>query len=132
MLTRYFLTVFVAPVPPHVGHGSSMTVPEPPQRVQGCEIENSPCPCDSTPRPWQRGQVFGAVPGLAPVPVHVVQICETGTCSGTCAPRTDCSKVIETSASRSRPRSCRGARRPAPPRAVPAPPPAPLPNRSRR
>src|SRR3954451_8966173 len=132
MLTRYFLTVLVAPVPAHVGHGSSMTVPEPPQRVHGCEIENRPWPCDSTPRPWQRGHVFGAVPGLAPVPWHVAHSCETGTCSGTWPPRTDCSKLIETSASRSRPRSWRGPRR-ACPRGAPAPPPlAALPNRSRR
>src|SRR4051794_30127286 len=107
MLTRYFLTVLVAPLPLQVGHGSSMTVPLPPQREHGWEMENSPWPCDSTPRPWQRGQVFGAVPGFAPVPVQVEQICETGTCSGICAPRTDCSKLIETSDSRSRPRSWR-------------------------
>src|SRR3954452_17849154 len=83
MLTRYFLTVRVAPLPLHVGHGSSMTVPLPWHCEHGWEIENSPWPCDSTPRPLQRGQVRGLVPGLAPVPVQVEQIWETGTLSGT-------------------------------------------------
>src|SRR3954454_23081962 len=74
MLIRYFLTVRVAPLPLHVGHGSSMTVPLPWHCEHGVEIENRPWPCDSTPRPWQRGQVLGLVPGLAPVPWHVAHI----------------------------------------------------------
>ena len=44
MLTRSFLTVRTAPLPWHVAHGSSMIVPEPPQREHGWEIENMPCP----------------------------------------------------------------------------------------
>ena len=56
-----------------------MTVPEPPQRWQGWEMENSPWPWDSTPRPWQRGQTFGLVPGFAPVPEHVPQRSVVGT-----------------------------------------------------
>ena len=40
-----------------------MIAPVPPQREHGWEIENSPWPCDSMPRPWQRGQTFGSVPG---------------------------------------------------------------------
>ena len=68
MFTRRRLTVRTAPAPWQVGQGSSITVPEPPQREQGWEIENMPCPCVSMPRPSQRGQTDGVVPGLAPVP----------------------------------------------------------------
>src|SRR4051812_762610 len=68
MLTRYFLTVRWAPVPAHVAHGSSMTAPEPPHFEHGVEIENSPWPWDSIPRPWHLGHTRGLVPGLAPVP----------------------------------------------------------------
>ena len=50
-----------------------MTVPAPPQREHGVEIENRPWPSISTPRPAQRGQTIGAVPGLAPVPPQVGQ-----------------------------------------------------------
>ena len=42
MLTRRRLTERCAPVPAHVGQGSSMTVPEPPQFEQGWEIEKTP------------------------------------------------------------------------------------------
>ncbi len=119
--TRRRLTVRTAPAPWQVGHGSSITVPEPPQREQGCEIENMPCPCVSMPRPSQRGHTIGVVPGLAPVPRQVGQVACMGTCSGTCAPEMAWSKVIETCASRSAPRSARGRARP-PRRAPPAPP----------
>ena len=51
MLTRYFLSSRSRPAPAHVGHGSSITVPEPPQREHGRVIENTPWPWDSTPRP---------------------------------------------------------------------------------
>src|SRR3954449_4935932 len=71
MLTRYFLTAFCAPVPAHVAHGSSMTAPEPPHFEHGVEIENSPWPWDSIPRPWHLGHTRGLVPGLAPVPWQV-------------------------------------------------------------
>ncbi len=55
-----------------------------------------PCPCVSMPRPSQRGQTVGVVPGLAPVPWQVSQAARIGTCSGTCAPATAWSKEIET------------------------------------
>src|SRR4051794_10439411 len=71
MFTRYFLTVFWAPVPPQVAHGSSITAPEPLQREHGWVIENRPWPWDSMPRPWHLGQTLGLVPGLAPVPRQV-------------------------------------------------------------
>src|SRR4051794_10412179 len=94
-----------------------MTVPAPPHCEHGCEMEKRPCPWLSMPRPWQRGQTRGLVPGLAPVPAHVVHVDDADTESGTCAPSTAWSKVIETSASRSRPFSGRGRA------CVPAPPP---------
>src|SRR3954447_16228062 len=96
-----------------------MTAPEPPHCEHGCEIENSPWPWLSMPRPWQRGHTRGLVPGLAPVPAHVLHVDDVVTASGTCAPSIDCAKLIVTSASRSRPRSARGR--------VPAVPPPPRP-----
>src|ERR1700752_3589874 len=98
MLTRSFLTVRTAPEPPHVGHGSSMIVPEPPQREHGWEIENIPWPCVSIPRPSQRGQTVGCVPGFAPVPWQVGHCECIGTDSGTCAPEIARSHEIDTGA----------------------------------
>ena len=71
MFTRYFLSSRSRPWPAQVGHGSSITVPEPPQRAHGRVIENRPWPSDSTPRPWQTGHTAGEVPGRAPVPRQV-------------------------------------------------------------
>src|SRR3954447_21182805 len=85
-----------------------MTVPAPPHCEHGCEIEKSPWPWLSMPRPWQRGHTRGVVPGLAPVPEQVVHVEDVDTDSGTCAPSTAWSKAMRTSASRSRPRSGRG------------------------
>ena len=50
-------------------------------------------------------RVFGAVPGLAPVPRQVGHGADTGTVTGTWAPSTAWSNEMWTSASRSRPRS---------------------------
>src|SRR5436190_17004694 len=122
MFTRYFLIVRCAPLPLQVGHGSSITVPAPLHSEHGCEIENRPSPRDSIPRPWHFGQTCGEVPGLAPVPWQVGQVALVGTDSGICAPSIACSNEIETSASRSRPRSWRGWRGPP---AVPPPAPPP-------
>src|SRR3954468_11334712 len=119
MLTLYRFVVRTTPSPRHVGHGSSITVPAPPQRVHGCEIENRPWPCDSSPRPWQRGQTFGDVPGFAPVPWQVVHRDGDGTASGTWVPVIASSKEIVTSASRSAPFSGR-VRAPAGPAVPPA------------
>src|SRR5919197_5284970 len=143
MFTRYFLSSRRRPSPPQVGHGSSITVPEPPQRLHGRVIENSPWPWDSTPRPWQTGQTAGEVPGRAPVPRQVPHAAWVATETGTCAPSIACSKDRLTVVSRSRPRSATGLVRwrPAvvlkipdrmsenePKSAPPAPPPAPPPN----
>src|SRR3954470_14542509 len=85
-----------------------MTVPQPPQREHGRVIENRPCPWDSTPRPWQTGQTIGSVPGSAPVPRQVGHGVWLVTATGTWAPVTACENEIETSVSRSRPRSACG------------------------
>src|SRR3954463_5116348 len=105
------------PWPPQVGQGSSITVPEPPQREHGRVMENTPWPCASTPRPLQTGQTFGVVPGRAPVPRHVVQAAWVATVTGTWAPSIACSNDSETVVSRSLPRSVIGLVR------VPRPPP---------
>src|SRR4051794_1523953 len=120
MFTRYFLSSRRRPWPPQVGHGSSITVPEPPQRAHGRVIENRPWPSDSTPRPWQTGHTDGAVPGRAPVPRQVPHAACVATETGTCAPSTACSNDSETVVSRSRPRSAAGFVRTPPPRAPPA------------
>ena len=109
MLTRKRLTVRTAPEPPQVGQGSSMIVPEPPHCEHGWEMENIPWPWVSMPRPSQRGQMVGVVPGARRCRGRCRRCCAIGTDSGTCAPATAWSKVIETSASRSAPRSAPGA-----------------------
>src|SRR3954453_6883177 len=101
-----------------------MTVPAPPHCEHGCEIENSPCPWLSMPRPWQRGHTRGVVPGLEPVPEQGVHVEDVDTASGTCAPPTAWAKETLPPASRSRPRSGRGGVEP-PVRAAPPPPPPP-------
>jgi hypothetical protein len=68
MFTRIRLMLRCAPLPPQVGHGSSITVPVPWQLEHGWEIEKIPWLWDSIPRPLQTGQTFGEVPGFAPVP----------------------------------------------------------------
>src|SRR6185312_1613812 len=131
----------VWPRPWHVGQGSLISVPVPPHWGHGWEIENSPWPCDSMPRPWQRGHTVGLVPGFAPVPWHVGH--DEGTCAatGTCAPSIACSHEMWTSLPMSRPRSgpgLRAARPPPPARSdrmspkppKPPPPPGPPPVRN--
>src|SRR3954466_3046314 len=135
------LVCWVRPEPPQVGQGSSMIWPAPPHCGQGWLIEKRPCPCDSTPRPSQRGQVVGEVPGLAPPPLQVAHRAAFGTVTLIWAPLIAWSKLSETSVSRSRPRTCWAWGRPLPrlnmpprmspksklpnPPACPAPEPAP-------
>jgi hypothetical protein len=83
-----------------------MIWPEPPHCGQGWLIEKSPWLSASMPRPPQRGQVTGAVPGLAPLPWQVVQRSALGTLTLTWAPLTAWSKLRLSSVSRSRPRCC--------------------------
>ena len=104
----------VSPEPAQVGHGSSITWPAPPHCGQGWLIEKKPWLSVSMPRPPQRGQTTGIVPGLAPVPLQVLQVDCLGTVTVTSVPSIACSKPRLTSVSRSRPRvGCCG---PAPPR----------------
>ncbi len=81
-------------------------------------MEKSPWDSASTPRPWQRLQTSGEVPGLAPVPRQVAQGADSGTLTGTCAPAIAWSKEMCTSVSRSRPGSGRSPP-PGPPLAFP-------------
>ena len=55
------------------------------------------------PRPPQRGQTTGIVPGRAPVPLHVLQVDCFGTVTVTSVPSIACLKPRVTSVSRSRP-----------------------------
>src|SRR3954447_6960125 len=105
-LTLLRLVCWVRPEPPQVGQGSSMIWPEPPHCEQGWLIENRPWPWFSTPRPSQRGQVVGEVPGLAPLPWHVAHRAALGTVTLIWAPLIAWSKLSGTSVSRSRPRTC--------------------------
>ena len=93
----------VRPEPWQVGHGSSITWPRPPHCGHGWLIEKKPWLCESTPRPSQRGQTTGWVPGFAPSPPQVAQVACFGTVTATSAPCIAWSKVSETSARRSRP-----------------------------
>ena len=68
MFTRRRLTVRTAPEPLQVGHGSSITVPAPPQSEHGWEIENIPWPWVSMPRPSQRGHTDRRRPRLGAGP----------------------------------------------------------------
>src|SRR3954467_7817191 len=104
-----------------------MIAPEPWQREHGCEIENSPWPWDSMPRPLHFGHTRGEVPGLAPVPRQVGQGCVVATLNGICAPLIACSNEIATEDSRSLPRSGRGPRGGSD--RVRVPPPAPSPRK---
>src|SRR6201999_4485580 len=93
MFTRSFLMLRCAPEPLQVGHGFSITVPDPPQLEHGCEIEKMPWFWGSMPRPWQTGETFGEVPGRPPEPCQVGHGCDVGTDSGTCVPFTASSKL---------------------------------------
>ena len=85
-----------------------MIWPAPPHCGQGWLIEKKPWLWESMPRPSQRGQVTGLVPGLAPLPWQVGQRSAFGTVTPTWAPLTAWSKLRLTSVSRSRPRTCCG------------------------
>src|SRR5919106_6467895 len=106
MFTRYRLFSSVMPLPPQVSQGSSITCPCPPHSGQGWEIEKNPWLSLSTPRPPQRGQTCGEVPGLAPLPEQVGQGPVVGTATVIWAPCIACSNDSCTCVSRSRPRCC--------------------------
>ena len=75
------------PEPWQVGQGFSITVPAPPQRVQGWLIEKNPWLSDVTPRPLQTGQIVGDVPTAAPEPWQVGQALALSTGTFTVTPR---------------------------------------------
>src|SRR5207302_9170844 len=81
IFTVYVLMRRSRPLPWHLGHGCSITVPLPRQRGQGCDSAKSPWLSERTPRPLHSGQITGAVPGRAPVPPHSRQ--ETVNSTGT-------------------------------------------------
>ena len=89
-----------------------MTWPEPPHCGHGWLIEKKPWLWASMPRPSQRGQTIGAVPGSAPLPPQVGQRSDFGTVTAIWVPLTAWSKERRTSVSRSRPRTCWGSRPP--------------------
>ena len=111
---------FSTPLPRHVGHGSSMTVPPPPQRRHGDENENRPWLSSMTPRPPHCGHSFGVVPGRAPEPWHVEHCASLVRCSVVVMPRAASTKSSVSSACTSAPR-----RGPTPDAAAPPRPPAP-------
>src|SRR4029450_144625 len=55
------------PVPWHLWHGFSITVPLPRQRGHGSDRAKRPWLSETTPPPWQTGQITRAAPGSAPV-----------------------------------------------------------------
>ena len=70
-----------------------MIWPAPPHCGQGWLIEKKPWLWASMPRPSQRGQVTGLVPGLAPLPWQVGQRSAFGTVTLTWVPLTAWSKL---------------------------------------
>ncbi len=93
----------MSPEPPQVAQGSSITSPVPPHWGQGWLIEKNPWLWASIPRPPQRGQTLGAVPGLAPEPPQVPQRSSLGTETEIWDPFTAWSKLSRISVSRSAP-----------------------------
>ena len=125
-------------MPAHVAHGSSTISPRPKHSRQGSANANPPALRLWLPVPLQTGHTRVAVPGLAPLPLHVGQVNGVESCNGTVTPSAASVNDSVTSASRSLPRraAC-GARPREPPKIVPKmspiPPPPPLPpNRSLR
>ena len=80
-----------------------MTWPVPPHCGQGWLIEKNPWPWASIPRPSQRGQVSGLVPGSAPEPEQVGQRSDFGMVTVIWVPVIASSNEMRMSVSRSRP-----------------------------
>ena len=93
-----------------------MISPRPPHCGQGWLIEKKPWLSESTPRPPQRGQTCGLVPGSAPLPPQVAQAACFGTVTGIWVPLIAWSKQSVISVSRSRPRIGSRPGPPPPPR----------------
>ncbi len=71
-----------------------MMLPEPWQRGQVCAIENGPCETRTWPAPRHDGQVVGAVPGRAPLPLQLSQLAIAGMRILVSKPCDACSSVI--------------------------------------
>ena len=69
----------IRPAPWQVSQGSGTTLPLPWQVGQVCCTEKKPCWMRTTPCPPQVRQVWGLVPGLAPLPLQVPQLSQEGT-----------------------------------------------------
>src|SRR5436190_23662476 len=74
MRTASVFCSFTRPLPEQVTQGCGVTLPDPWQRGQVCAIENGPCEIRTWPAPRHDGQVAGAVPGRAPLPLQVSQV----------------------------------------------------------
>ena len=110
----------VAPTPPQVGHGVSISRPVPRHCGHVCAIENSPWLTATWPDPRHVGQVTGWVPGAAPLPWHVVHGAGPVRVTGTVTPAIASSNDRVTSVSRSAPRLGRARRRDPPPNIPPS------------
>src|SRR4029453_14386019 len=75
------------------------------QRGQGVESAKRPWLSDTTPRPRHSGQIFGLVPGSAPLPWQAEHAVSSSTGVFIVAPLRESSKERLTTTSTSRPRS---------------------------
>ncbi len=80
------------PCPWQEPQGSEIILPVPWQRGQVCWTEKKPCCMRTWPIPPQVVQVTGVVPGLAPLPLQVLQPTRVGTRMVTVVPRTASSR----------------------------------------
>ena len=92
------------PDPRQTEHGSSMKTPRPRHTVQGSAKAKPPALRAVWPAPSQAGHTRGTVPGLAPVPWHVLQAASVLKRSGTVTPSSASSNESVSSLSRSPPR----------------------------
>ena len=81
-----------------------MIFPDPPHCLQVCEMEKNPCCILTCPAPWQEGHAEGCVPGSAPDPLQLSQLCNVGILIFSVVPFTAFSKSILKENSRSEPR----------------------------
>src|SRR5215217_4382427 len=72
------LLFFNLPAPSQAEQGSSITVPSPPHRPHASDRAKKPWSRLLSPRPEHSGHTRGAVPGAAPVPLHLSHASSTG------------------------------------------------------
>ena len=95
--TVSFRSFTTCPAPAQAVQGLAITRPAPPQLPHVCATVKKPCWKRTCPRPWQRGQVAGAVPAADPLPPQASQRSWRGICTVVSAPRADSSNVISRS-----------------------------------